>query len=113
MDKKALATTYTFEFYDGTTCEMTLAFIKLKMLSSKNKRVYTACQTVMTNGAKDELDMLSVLYAGYLCANMDAENILTEDEFIEKCGCDRFALADAFNAMTNPKKRKASADHSN
>jgi hypothetical protein len=113
MEKHALAARHTFEFYDGTTCEMTLAFILLKKLASKNKKAYDACQKVMTNGPKDEFDMLDVLYAGYLCANMDADNILTEDEFIEMCGCDRFAVSDAFNAMTNPKKRKASADHSN
>ena len=109
MEKNALASKYKYEFYDGTTCEMTLAFILLKRLASKNKRAYEACQKVMTNGPKDEFDMLAVLYAGYLCANMDSENILTEDEFIEKCGCDRFAVSDAFNAMTNPKNRKASA----
>jgi hypothetical protein len=113
MEKTALATTHTFEFYDGSTCEMTLTFIQLKKLASKNKKAYEACQKVMTNGAKDEFDMLAVIYAGYLCANMNAENLLTEDEFIEKCGCDRFAVADAFNIMTNPKKRKASADRSN
>ena len=113
MDKTALSTKYEFEFYDGTTCEMTLAFILLKKLSAKNKELYKRCQKVMTNGAEDEFDMLTVLYAGYVCANMNGENLLTEDEFIEKCGCDRFAVVDAFNAMTNPKKRKASAVRSN
>ena len=113
MDKTSLATKYTFEFYDGSTCEMTLAFIQLKKLASKNKKAYEACQKVMTNGPKDEFDMLAVIYAGYLCANMNSDNILTEDEFIEKCGCDRFAITEAFNSMTNPKKRKASADLSN
>lgn len=113
MDKTALATRYTFEFYDGSTCQMTLAFIQLKRLASKNKPLYDRCQKVMANGGKDEFDTLTVLYAAYMCANMDSENILTEDEFIEKCGCDRQALMDAMEAMTTPKKRKASANHSN
>lgn len=113
MKKTALATGYTFEFYDGTTCEMTLAFIRLKRLASKNKRAYEACQKVMTNGPQDEFDMLSVLYAAYLCANLTEENLMTEDEFIEKCGTDRFAISDAFNEMTNPKKRTASVNRSN
>ena len=110
MNNTALATVYTFEFYDGTTCEMTLTFMALKKLAGKNKKAYDACQKVMTNGPKDEFDMLDVLYAGYLCVNMNNDNILTLDEFIEKCGCDRLAVTDAFNAMTNPKKRKASAN---
>ncbi len=113
MSKTALATRYKFEFYDGSTCEMTLAFILLKKLSSKNKALYDRCQKVMANGGKDEFDTLTVLYAAYMCANMDSENLLTEDEFIEKCGCDRYALNDALQAMTNPKKRKASENPSN
>lgn len=113
MDKSALATKYKFEFYDGTTCMMTLAFILLKKLSSKNKTLYDRCQKIMANGGKDEFDTLTVLYTAYVCANMESENLLTEDEFIEKCGCDRQALMDALTALTNPKKQKASANPSN
>jgi hypothetical protein len=113
MSKTALATRYRFEFYDGTDCEMTLAFILLKKLSSKNRTLYDRCQKIMANGGKDEFDTLTVLYTAYMCANMDAENILTEDEFIEKCGCDRQALMDALMALTNPKKQTASANRSN
>lgn len=114
MDKTALSTKYTFEFYDGTECQMTLAFIYLKKLSSKNKTLYDRCQKVMANGAKDEFDTLTVLYAAYMCANMESgETLLTEDEFIEKCGCDRQAIMTALQTMTNPKKQKASGDRSN
>lgn len=113
MEKTELTGKYEFEFYDGSKCQMTLAFILLKKLSCKNKELYKRCQKVMTNGPEDELDMVTVLYAAYICANMNGENLLTEDEFTEKCGWDRFAVKDAFDAMTNPKKRKASADRSN
>ena len=113
MDKTALATRYEFEFYDGSKCQMTLAFIQLKRLSSKNKSLYTRCQSILANGGKDEFDTLTVLYAAYVCANMDSETILSEDEFIEKCGTDRQALMDALQAMTTPKKTRASADRSN
>jgi hypothetical protein len=113
MDKFALATGYEFEFYDGSKCQMTLAFIRLKMLSGKNKKLYERCQQVMANGGKDEFDTLTVLYAAYVCANLNSDNLLTEDEFIEKCGCDRKALMDALETLTNPKKQKASEDRSN
>lgn len=113
MDKTALTGKYTFEFYDGTTCEMSLAFIQLKRLAHKNPNLYKRYQATMNKGnSADELDMLSVLYAAYICANFDNDNILTEDEFIEKCGTDRFAIRDAMEAMTNPKKRKASESRS-
>lgn len=110
MSKVHLATRYNFEFYDGSTCEMTLAFIQLKRLSSKNKSLYDRCQKIMANGGKDEFDTLTVLYTAYVCANMDNEILLTEDEFIEKCGCDRQALMDALTALTTPKKQKASVN---
>lgn len=113
MEKSALATRYTFEFYDGTTCEMTLSFIALKRLSSKNKALFDRCQKVMANGGKDEFDTLAVLYAAYCCANLDSDNLMTEDAFIEKCGCDRQALLDALQTMTSPKKQRASANRSN
>ena len=113
MDKTALTGRYEFEFCDGTKCEMSLAFILLKKLSSKNRELYKRYQSVMTKGPEDEFDMLAVLYAAYVCANMGEETILTEDEFIEKCGSDRFAIKEAMEAMTNPKKRKASEDRSN
>ena len=113
MDKNAMSTAYEFEFFDGSTTTMTLAFIKLKMLASKNKKLYDRYMQIMTGGGKDEFDTLTVLYAAYVCAHLNEEDILTEDEFIEKCGTDRYALNDAVMMMTNPKKRKASEDHSN
>jgi hypothetical protein len=113
MDKTALATGYTFEFEDGSTCQMCLSFIRLKRLASKNKSLYERHQKVMMNGSKDELDTLTVLYAAYVCANMDGDNLMTEDEFLEKCGSDRVIVNEALGALTNPKKRQASAEPSN
>lgn len=103
-DKNALATLYTFTFEDGDTCTMTLSFIRLKRLSSKNRDLYNAYNKIMTNGSKDELETLTVLYAAYVCANLDGE-VMSEDEFIEKCGSDRYALRDAVEALTKPKKQ--------
>lgn len=105
MNKHALATTYEFEFYDGTKTQMTLSFARLKMLSSKNKSLYERYMKIMsTEKGHTEFDMLAVLYAAYVCAHLD-EDVMTEDEFIEMCGTDRYAIRDAMNAMTNPKKR--------
>lgn len=108
MDKNALSTGYTFEFEDGGTCQMTLNFIRLKKLSSKNKGLYERQQKIMMHGGKDEFDTLTVLYAAYVCANLDSDDLMTEETFIERCGTDRVAINDALGALTNPKKRKAS-----
>lgn len=113
MDKNALSTGYTFEFEDGTTCQMCLSFIRLKRLAGKNKALYERHQKVMMNGSKDELDTLTVLYAAYVCANMDSADLMSEDEFLEKCGSDRVVVNEALGALTNPKNRQASANPSN
>lgn len=113
MSKKALSTRYKFEFYDGSSCEMTLSFIALKRLAGKRKGLYDRMMKVMSDGGKDEFDTLTLLYGAYVCANLDAEELMTEDEFIELCGCDRFALTEAVQKMTNPKNRTASAAPSN
>lgn len=113
MDKTALSTGYTFEFEDGSTCQMTLSFIRLKRLAGKNKSLYERHQKVMMSGSKDELDTLTVLYAAYVCGNIDSDNLMSEDEFLEKCGSDRVVINEAIGALTNPKNRKASAEPSN
>jgi hypothetical protein len=44
---------------------------------------------------------------------MDSDDLMTEEEFLERCGSDRVAVNEALGALTNPKKRQASGDHSN
>lgn len=110
MDKK-LNTTITFEFEDGTKVEMTLYFYALYQLRNKNKPLYDKYNRIMASNSKgnyDELDMLSVLYIAYLCANPE-ETVMTEEDFIFKCGCDRKAIGNAFRQLTQPKKVKDSA----
>lgn len=113
MDKTAISSKYTYEFEDGSTCQMSLTFVALKKLSSVDRNLYLRQQKVMTKGNETEFDTLTVLYAAYRCANLESADIMTEETFIEKCGSDRFSMNEALQALTNPKKRKASEDLSN
>ena len=113
--EKSLNTKYVFEFEDGTTCEMTLAFYALLMLKGKNKSLYERYNRSMNNMADvkkgyDELESLTILYTAYVCANINEseENLMSETDFIIKCGSDRVAVGTAVGALTNPKKAKAS-----
>lgn len=118
MADKPLNTKYEFVFEDGTTVEMTLAFYWLYQLRSKKKGAYERyCATMNRMGEKnyvyDELDTITILYAAYLCANLnDIDNTMTEEEFMMKCGQDRDAVGTAFTALTSAKKAKASVTHS-
>lgn len=103
-----LNTKYTFEFYDGTSTELTLTFYALYKLKAKNKPMYDKYHRIMNDQAKnkyDELETISVLYTAYYCAHMEDAEIMTEDEFIQKCGFDRIAVANAVKALTQPKKQ--------
>lgn len=109
-------TTIDYEFCDGTKAPLTLTFYALYQLRSKNAFLYKRYNDVMlkmSKGNYDELDMVTVLYTAYMCANSDKENILSEEEFIMLLGSDRTALGKAVQELTSPKKQKASDNHSN
>lgn len=110
MEKK-LNTKYTFEFQDGTTAEMTLAFYALYLLRGKNKSLYERYNAAMNRmsdkkNGYDELDSLIILYAAYCCANLDnISELIPEEEFIYKCGNDRIAVGKAMQELTTAKKQ--------
>lgn len=108
MENKMLNTTYDFALADGTTVKMTLNFYYLYQLRSKNKPLYDRYNSILSNQAKkeyiyDEIDNMEILYTAYCCANMDAENLLTEEEFLMLCGGDRNAVGKAMKALLAPK----------
>ena len=112
--EKPMNTKYVFEFEDGTTCEMTLAFYALLMLKGKNKSLYdryNKSMNGMTDKKKDydELESLTILYTAYRCANITEpeENLMNETEFIIKCGSDRNGVGIAMKRLINPKKTQA------
>lgn len=99
-------TCYEFKFEDGDSVKMTLAFYALYQLKAINRGLYDRYNKIMTKGANEELEMITLLYAAYLCANIsDAANCMSEEEFLIKCGSDRFAIKEAMEALVKPKKR--------
>lgn len=117
--EKPMNTKYVFEFEDGTTCEMTLAFYALLMLKGKNKSLYDRYNKTMNgmsnkNKEYDELESLTILYTAYRCANINEpeENLMSETDFIIKCGSDRKAVGNAIQRLINPKKPQAFGNHS-
>lgn len=113
VNKLMLATTVEHEFFDGSTVKCTLAMYRLKQLASKNKKLYETAMKVLGKGTDDVFESIRVIYAAYICANMDNEELLTEDEFVMMCGSDYTGINMTVTALINPKKRKASADLSN
>lgn len=108
MDTRKLNTTYDFEMADGSVVTLTLAFYKLYQLKSKNKALYDRYNKIMASNAKgnnvDELETITVLYTAYVCAHMDSEELMSEEEFMMLCGSDRAAVNDAVGHLITPKK---------
>lgn len=95
-------TAIEFELVDGTLVPMTLTFYAVYQLKNKNKPLYDRYNKVMTKGAQDEFDMITVLYTAYCCANTEP---MSEEEFMMALGCDRKAVVTAVQQLTQPKKQ--------
>ena len=113
VNKLIMANTVEHELFDGSTVKCTLAMWRLKQLASKNKKLYETAMKVLGKGTDDVFESLRVIYAAYVCANMDSEELMTEDEFVMMCGSDYAGINETVTALINPKKRKVSAEPSN
>lgn len=106
---KKMNTEINYEFQDGTVCKMTLTFYKLYQLRAKNPGLYKRYATATNKGkVLEELDMITIMYTAYICANPDAT--MNEEEFMIKCGSDRRAIVDAYKKLTQPKKQMDSEE---
>ena len=101
---------------NGETVKATLTFYYLLQLKNKHKKAYERYNKIITNGAADEFDNITVMYTGYLCAfladNGDIEDAMSEEEFISVLSPDREYLTECVTMLLAPKKAKASAAHS-
>ena len=108
MDAKMLNTYYEFELANGSKVKLTLNFYYLYQLRNKDKGLYERYNRILTNQSKkdyiyDEIDNMEILYTAYCCANLDNENMLSEEEFLMFCGSDRKAVSKAIQAILAPK----------
>lgn len=114
MAEIKLNTTYTLEGNGGEEINLTLAYRYLYQLRSKHKQQYDEYNAIVTKGAKDEFDNITILYTAYLC-HLIAENGNTDgcksfDEFLDVLPYDRLEIAKAVGMLITPKKTMASAD---
>lgn len=112
VNKMMAATTVDHEFFDGTTVKCTLNMFRLKQLASKNKSLYATAMKVLSKGTEDIFESVRAVYAAYVCANMDSEELMSEEDFMLMCGSDYAGLSMTISALTNPKKRRVSGEPS-
>lgn len=113
---KKLNTTYDFTLADGTTVKLTLNFWYLYQLRSKHSGLYKRYTAIMQDTNQnniDIVDMATICYVAYVCANQNAENMLSEEEFYLLCGSDVESVGKAVKHLISPKKTKVSENRSN
>jgi predicted HAD superfamily hydrolase len=72
------------ELENGEIVKLTLNFARLLKIKSEQPKIYDRFMKVLQNKDFDIVfDSLTVLYTGYLCANMNNESVLSEEEFME------------------------------
>lgn len=72
------------ELMNGESIKMTLNFARLLKIKADQPQIYDRFMKVLQNKEFDIVfDSLTVLYTGYLCANIGNESILSEEEFVE------------------------------
>lgn len=69
---------------DGKEVELMVNFAALYKLRTINKSLYDKYNKVLMKGSEDVLELLPVVYAGYVCANIDnAASCMSEKEFTD------------------------------
>lgn len=105
MNNNAKNTFIDFLLNDGKTVKLTLTFGKLNVLKSVDNAKYQQFNKIMSGKSDEILDLVTVIYVAYWCANFGKENMLNEKDFIELVPFDMLEIERTFNALTKPKKK--------
>lgn len=112
----ALNTFIPFELETGETVNLTLTYRNLLKLKTKHRDQYAEYNKVMTKGAQDEFDNLTVVYTAYLCGliaeNGDTDGCMDYEEFLSVVTPDREYLMTTLAMLIAPKKATASGGRS-
>lgn len=94
------------ELNDGQIIKMTLNFARLLKIKNDQPQIYDRFMKVLNNKEFDVIsDSLTVLYIGYLCANIGNESILSEEEFAELIPFDLELISTKAGQLIQSKKK--------
>lgn len=96
-----------FTLTSGEEVDLTLTFGKLNVLRSRNNELYTRYCQLLFGKSEDILDMVTLIYVAYWCANLtlSKDKLYSEDEFIELVPFDLPEIKRVFTSLTQPKKK--------
>lgn len=94
-----------FELLNDEVVTLTLTFGKLNLLKSVNNTLYSKYNNIVYGKSEDMLDMVTIVYVAYWCANFGKDKLYKEEEFIELVPFDMVEIKRIFNQLTQPKKK--------
>ena len=91
---------------NGEVVTLSLTFGKLNMLKKLNHDLYERVNKIFYGKSEDILDLVTMVYVGYWCANHGkTENLYKEEDFYDLVDFDALELKRVFTALTQPKKK--------
>lgn len=98
-------TVIEFQLNNDEKVNLTLTFGKLNVLRSVNNELYTRYNEIIYGKREDIMDMVTIIYVAYWCANFGNETYHKEDEFIDLVPFDMLEIQRAYNSLMRPKKK--------
>lgn len=95
-----------FLLKNGEVVGLSLSFGRLNLLKKLNLELYNRFNDILYGKSNDILDLVTIIYVGYWCANFKlTDKLYTEDDFIELVEFDTLEIQRTFKALTQPKKK--------
>lgn len=94
-----------FTLNNEEVVNLTLTFGKLNILKSVNNELYQKFNKIFYGKSEDVMDMVTMIYVGYWCANFGKDDLHKEQDFIELVPFDLVEIERTFKGLTQPKKK--------
>ena len=94
-----------FQLNNEEVVKLTLTFGKLNVLRSVNNELYTRYNEIIYGKREDIMDMVTIIYVAYWCANIGNDNKHNEDEFIDLVPFDLPEIQRKYSELMKPKKK--------
>lgn len=100
------ATGQEYILSNGESVYLSLSFGRLNLLKKLNLELYNRFNEILYGKSNDILDLVTIIYVGYWCANFKlTDNLYKEEDFIELVEFDTLEIQRTFKELTQPKKK--------
>lgn len=98
-------TAHDLKLANGETVKVESSFGKLYILRAKNKAVYERYNKAVNASKADLFNVVDTLYGAYRCANLEDENYLTYEEFMNLLPADMEYCYTVYKELVSPGKK--------